>query len=665
MKHNKVNSSYSPIRSILIANRGEIAVRIIKTARKLGIRSIAVYSQADKNALHVELADDAMLIGPAPAPQSYLSIDNIIEAAKKSGADAIHPGYGFLSENNEFAHACSEENITFIGPQIDAMKIMGNKADAKLAMEKCGVPTIAGYQGEDQTLEGFCAAASKIGFPLMVKAAFGGGGRGMRIVNDLSSLAPAIEQAREEAISGFGDGRLILEKSISGGRHIEFQILGDVSGNLVHLGERDCSLQRRHQKVIEEAPSPALDDQLRKNMAIAAISAAKSVSYIGAGTVEFLLDENDEFYFLEMNTRLQVEHPVTELVTGIDLVEWQIRVAAGEPLGFKQNEIKFCGHAIEARLYAEDPEQNFAPSFGRVEHWCEPSGRDVRVDSGVGTGQVISPYYDAMVAKVIVHDSDRKSAAASLIGALHSTVLFGPAHNKNFLLDLLSGDSFSEGTTTTEYIDTQHSFKCDDARELKNACIVAVLDFCDQREKAWLKSGMTTKTLLNWASCRLGQKRFIYRGQCDDYQINVQFIHPKNFVVSCAQLDAPLVLDEPALDSHKFSRVGENCYSQIDGRHCQFVDISRWADASDQKEASGKILATMHGVLAAISISEGDQVEPSSVLGTVEAMKMRHDILAGVSGKIVAIHKQCESQIATGELLFEIEISEDSNAAGT
>ena len=392
--------------SILVANRGEIAVRVMRTAKALGYRTIAVYSEADAEAPHVAMADEAVCIGPAPVAQSYLDPQKILDAAARTGAGAIHPGYGFLSENSGFARACEAAGLTFIGPRPDAVDIMGNKAEAKRRMISAGVPCVPGYEGEDQADDTFIKAASEIGFPVMVKAAAGGGGRGMRLVDDAGDLPEAIRLARSEAENAFGSGELILEKAIMRPRHVEVQVFADEAGNTIHLGERDCSVQRRHQKVIEEAPCPVMTDELRAKMGAAAVDAAKAISYRGAGTVEFLLGADGEFYFLEMNTRLQVEHPVTEMITGIDLVNEQIRIAAGGSLDMTQDDITFDGHAIECRINAEDP-QTFAPSPGTITYYHPPGGLGVRVDSGVYQGYKIPPYYDSLIGKLIVHGRNR------------------------------------------------------------------------------------------------------------------------------------------------------------------------------------------------------------------------------------------------------------------
>ncbi len=431
--------------SILVANRGEIACRVIRTARAQGYRTVAVYSDADARAPHVQMADAAVHIGASPVHESYLVQDTIIAAARSSGAEAIHPGYGFLSENAVFAQACVDAGLVFIGPSPDAIHLMGNKAEAKRRMIAAGVPCVPGYEGEDQSDAVLLRAGAGIGTPLMVKAAAGGGGRGMRLVHNIDELANAIKLARAEASSAFGNGDLILEKAIVRPRHVEVQVFGDSHGTIVHMGERDCSVQRRHQKVVEEAPCPVMTDALRDAMGKAAVAAARSIDYCGAGTVEFLLDESGTFYFLEMNTRLQVEHPVTELITGLDLVALQLQVAQGEPLGLSQDDITLTGHAIEVRLYTEDPTQDFLPMSGPVDLWSPPHGSGIRVDSGICSGQDISPFYDPMVAKIIASGPTREIARLRLIEALHETVLFGPRHNRDFLVACLEKDSFAAG----------------------------------------------------------------------------------------------------------------------------------------------------------------------------------------------------------------------------
>ena len=419
----------------------------------MGYKTVAVYSEADRNALHVDCADEAVFIGASEVSSSYLNLDAILAAAKTSGADAVHPGYGFLSENTEFSRACSQAGITFIGPAPEAIELMGNKRQAKIAMINAGVPCIPGYEGADQSNENLLVQAREIGFPVMVKAAAGGGGRGMRQVDNEASFIEHLESARSEALNAFGSDELILEKAIVEPRHIEIQVFADQHGNCIHLGERDCSIQRRFQKVVEESPSPFMTQALRQQMGEAAVQAAKSCNYLGAGTVEFLVDKDRNFYFLEMNTRLQVEHPVTELVTGTDLVSWQLKIAAGESLPLKQEDVSMQGHAVEVRLYAEDPDNNFMPQTGSVLHWQPPRGEGIRLDSGIKQGQKISPYYDPMLAKVIAWGSDRNTACRRLQSALEDMRLMGVTHNQHFLGDILAQHEFIQGNATTAFLD--------------------------------------------------------------------------------------------------------------------------------------------------------------------------------------------------------------------
>ena len=451
-------------KKILIANRGEIACRVIRTARAMGIKTVAVYSEADADALHVREADEAVAIGPSAAAESYLKIDKIIEACRQTGADAVHPGYGFLSERADFAQACAEAGLVFIGPPPAAIRAMGDKAAAKRRMREAGVPCAPGYLGEDQSDDTLTRQAHELGVPLLVKAVAGGGGRGMRLVHDVAELQPALAGARREALSAFGDGTLMLERLIEGGRHIEIQVFADAQGHCIHLGERDCTAQRRRQKVIEEAPSPVVSATMRERMGADAVAAALAVGYQGAGTVEFIVDAQLNHFFLEMNTRLQVEHPVTECITGLDLVEWQLRIAAGEALPLTQDQLRLHGHAIEVRLYAEDPYAGFTPQTGAVLHWRPDDalrGRGagaamaggVRIDAGIAEGGSISPHYDAMVAKVVAHGRDRTDAIRRLRAALREAVLVGPKNNGRFLLDLLDSAAFRDAAMTTGLLD--------------------------------------------------------------------------------------------------------------------------------------------------------------------------------------------------------------------
>src|SRR6266540_1596949 len=444
---------------ILIANRGEIAIRIMRACKELGIQTVAVYSDADKNALHVQYADEAIHSGPAAPKESYLNMDGIIDAAKQTNTDAIHPGYGFLSENASFAGKVASAKLTFIGPSADSIRVMGDKAESKIRMKQAGVPTVPGYEGLESEND-FKPAAEEIGYPILVKAAAGGGGKGMRVVNAESELHEAIESARREALNAFGDERLLIEKYIPNAHHIEFQVFGDQHGNLVHLFERECSVQRRHQKIIEETPSPLLTLELREEMGKAAVAAAKAVGYYNAGTIEFIVDPDTlKFYFLEMNTRLQVEHPVTEFVTGIDLVHWQIRIAAGERFPFTQSHFSQRGHAIECRVYAEDPADGFLPSTGKLLQFIEPRGPGIRVDSGFAAGSDVTHFYDPLLAKLIVHAEDRASAIQRMQAALKEFIVHGVVTNIDFLQAVVSHPDFANGQVTTRWVETKFDWK--------------------------------------------------------------------------------------------------------------------------------------------------------------------------------------------------------------
>jgi len=440
-------------KKILIANRGEIAIRIMRACKELGIQAVAVYSDADKNALHVGYADEAIHIGDSAPKESYLNGDKLIGAALDSSADAIHPGYGFLSENASFAEKVASAKLTFIGPSADSIRAMGNKAESKVRMKQAGVPTVPGDEGLERE-EDFANAAKEIGYPILVKAAAGGGGKGMRVVNTESELNEGIESARREALNAFGDERLLIEKYVPNAHHVEFQVFGDQHGNLLHLFERECSVQRRHQKIIEETPSPLLTPELREEMGEAAVAAAKAVGYYNAGTVEFIVDPDTlNFYFLEMNTRLQVEHPVTELVAGLDLVHWQIRIAAGEPFPFTQSHFTQRGHAIECRLYAEDPANGFLPSTGKLLQYIEPCGPGIRVDSGFTAGSEVTHFYDPLLAKLIVHAENREAAIQRMQAALRDFVIHGVVTNIDFLQTVLSHPDFANGQVTTRWVE--------------------------------------------------------------------------------------------------------------------------------------------------------------------------------------------------------------------
>jgi len=472
---------------ILIANRGEIAIRVMTACQQLGVKTVAVYSEVDENAPHVRYADEAICIGPAQASQSYLNIAKIIDAAKKSGAQAIHPGYGFLAENAAFAKSCKDAGLVFIGPSDEVIALMGDKIEAKKVMEKAKVPVIPGYHGKDQSTEKLLAEGKKIGFPLLVKAAAGGGGKGMRIVESEKDLSEAIEGAKREAKSSFGNESVLLERYISKPRHIEFQILADNHGNTIHLYERECSIQRRHQKIVEETPSPALNDDLRKKMGEASVRAAETVGYINAGTIEFMLDEKNEFYFMEMNTRLQVEHPVTEYVTGIDLVKWQLRIASDEKLSIKQSDVSQRGHAIECRIYAEDPRNNFLPSVGLLETVEPAVGPNIRNDTGVESGFEVSPFYDPLLAKLVAFGVNRADAISNMSWALSRYVILGVTTNISFLKAVIDHEAFASADITTHFVE-KHFKKWFESAEVLPVEVVIALSVFDAMNAGGLES---------------------------------------------------------------------------------------------------------------------------------------------------------------------------------
>ena len=654
------------IRSILIANRGEIACRVMRTAKRMGLRTIAVYSDADANAVHVKMADETVHIGASPVSESYLVIDKIIEAAKSSGADAIHPGYGFLSENAAFAKACEKAGITFIGPNVEAIDIMGDKAKSKRRMIKAGVPCVPGYQGEKQDDKTLIAEAGKIGFPIMVKAAAGGGGRGMRFVDDAKSLPDAIKDARSEAIGAFGSDVLIIEKAVQKPRHVEIQVFADQAGNTIHLGERDCSVQRRHQKVLEEAPCPVMTEELRMAMGAAAVKAAKDIGYVGAGTVEFMLDGSGEFYFLEMNTRLQVEHPVTELVTGLDLVELQIRVAQGEDLPISQSDIVLAGHAIEARLYAEDPASGFLPATGRADLFLIPGGDGIRVDSGIETGSDISPFYDPMIAKIMAYGSTRDEARRKLVQALKDTAIFGVKTNRAFLIKALEKDDFAKGDATTAFI--AENFKDEDLAEAEfgaqSAAIAAVLQYETARDQSLSKALPVNCELLGWASAspiatpyQYGDLRVTVTPSKSGYDVMAGETHIPVSVLSRDTNKALLKVGDTRTDvaylangPHIGFSSGEASFDLTNG-----YDI--YSSAADEGGA-GAISAPMHGAVIEVLVKEGDKVKTGQRLAVLEAMKMQHEILADIDGTVTSVNAVAGNQIAADSLMFEIEESE-------
>jgi geranyl-CoA carboxylase alpha subunit len=664
--------------SILIANRGEIACRVIRTAKKLGYRTVAVYSDADAGAPHVKLADDAVRIGSGPVGESYLVPELILQAAASSGAESIHPGYGFLSENAAFAEAVESAGLVFIGPTREAIDVMGNKAESKRRMIEAGVPCVPGYEGHDQSDKTLIAEGLKIDLPLMVKAAAGGGGRGMRLVHDQADLANAIKLARAEAEGAFGSGELILEKAIIKPRHVEIQVFADTFGNTVHLGERDCSVQRRHQKVIEEAPCPVMTPELREKMGQSAIDAAKSVNYRGAGTVEFLLDDSGFFYFLEMNTRLQVEHPVTELITGLDLVELQISVAQGEPLDLSQDDISLEGHAIEVRLYTEDPSQDFLPASGPVDLWAPASGVGVRIDDGISTGQAISPFYDPMVAKVIGYGPTREAARLRLIGALKETVLFGTPSNKDFLIQCLDKQSFIDGAATTAFIGEEFSADDLDAAPVSflDSAVAATLELCLENKAHFQRSLLVSCELKNWtiASAMVSRKQYQFvdithdlsispiNSSADTYHVADTAAEQSAViqVISMQDNKAVVLFDGVKLVAQFMQRQRGQIYCSIQGRGAFFKDLIILDGVVDDAEGGGRVIAPMHGLLLEVMVSAGDEVVKGQTLAVLEAMKMHYEILAEVDGTVEEVSAVAGSQVAVDDVLIEIKENDDS-----
>ena len=655
-------------KSILVANRGEIAVRIIKTAKSLCLHTIAVYSEADRTSPHVQVADDAALLGPAPAEASYLHIERILQAAQQTGAEAIHPGYGFLSENAEFARTCEQAGIIFIGPNAVAIELMGNKAEAKRHMTALGIPCLPGYSAADQSDTVLLSAANEIGFPLMVKAAAGGGGRGIRLVQHAKDLPNTLHFARTEAINAFGSHELILEKAIMQARHVEIQILADQHGNTIHLGERDCSAQRRYQKVVEETPCPVMTDELRAQMGAAAVEVARSVNYQNAGTVEFLFDEEGHFYFLEMNTRLQVEHPITEMITGLDLVTLQIQIAEGRPLALTQADIEFSGHAIEARLYAEDPARAFLPCTGTIDQWRPAEGSGIRVDSGIQAGQEISPFYDPMLAKVITWGENREIARLRLINALKQTQIFGLVTNKSFLIKVLSKQAFAKGATTTAFVAEELNPKdlAIPQPDFELMAIAALLQYNIERQCAFEASVHVSCELLNWSSGGRLVSQYVFLSHGERVELLISPINQEEYQVRGRDLTLAIELlnlaDEEAhlnIDERrrvvKFSAPSAGYIDiSVDGELFQFCNQIAFTTPAKETLRSGQIVAPMHGNLLEISVKAGELVKVGTRLAILEAMKIQHEIVAEVDGTVHAIHAQTGTQVAANELLIEI-----------
>jgi len=650
---------------ILIANRGEIACRVARTARRLGVRTVAVYTDADRDALHVRSADEALRI------ESYLDIAAVLAAARASGARAIHPGYGFLSENEDFAAACEKAGVAFIGPPASAIASMGDKAAAKRLMEKAGVPLVPGYHGEEQDAALLEKEAARIGFPVLIKPSAGGGGKGMRIVRERTSFQENLDGARREAKSSFGDDRVLIERYLERPRHIEVQVFGDRHGNVVHIFERDCSVQRRHQKVLEEAPAPGLDPKKRKQIGEAAVTAARAVGYASAGTVEFIAEQDGRFYFMEMNTRLQVEHPVTEMITGLDLVEWQLRVAAGEPLGFSQKDLAFTGHAIEARIYAEEPERDFLPSTGRLIHVGFPAASDdVRVDAGVETGAEITPWYDPMIAKLIVRGPDRAAALARMRQALAEVEIAGPRTNVAFLRRLVASRAFTAAELDTGLIErNQAELLSQKEIDPEMLAAVAYAELAEEERAAREAAAASGDAHSPWRAV-------------DGWRLNQDSHHDFAFLAEGAPCAARIRFLASglrlAVDGREYALEGERLADgrllvRLDGRayHARAVragddwhvfcngDYRRFSLAplaAEVDDASGGSLAApMPGKIIKVLAQAGAQVAKGDALLILEAMKMEHTITAPAAGRVKEIHYGAGEQVLEGAELITLE----------
>ncbi|MFT5452894.1 MAG: 3-methylcrotonyl-CoA carboxylase alpha subunit [Enterobacterales bacterium] len=663
---------------ILIANRGEIACRVISTARRLGIRTVAVYSDADANAKHVAMADEAWCIGPAPAVESYLVAEKIIEIALKSQAKAIHPGYGFLSENAKFANLCDKNNLIFIGPPVSAIEAMGSKSAAKDIMSKAGIPLVPGYHGEDQSVSNLLNAAKDIGFPVLLKATAGGGGKGMRIVESEAVFEDSLLSCKREALASFSVDEILVEKYLTQPRHVEIQVFADNHGNVVHLFERDCSVQRRHQKVIEEAPAPNISEHVRTAMADVAIKAAQAIGYSGAGTVEFLYDEDGSFYFMEMNTRLQVEHPVTEMITGIDLVEWQLVVANNQILPKQQSDIKSNGHAFEVRVYAEDPNQDFLPSTGKIIHLNTPTeSANVRVDSGIRQGDEVSIYYDPMIAKLIVWERDRETALARLRGALADYQVVGLNTNLNFLSALAANEAFNNIDIDTSLIEKQQHDLFPEKQQTTNQSIAIAALYIMQRRvnearvqasqsndpyspwhqvSGWHNSGLETNESnshilkfidsfdnIRVANVHFQNDSFIIEVDEDSYQASGILVKQSlSANLSGQKIDVEVV--EHAEKLHLLS-------------HGQTVELGFVNNDHDDNsvQSEGNLTAPMPGRVIAVNVNAGDTVAENQPLLILEAMKMEHTISAPTAGVVSEILYKVGELVEDGAELIIIE----------
>ncbi len=657
-------------KKILIANRGEIAIRIMDTARKMGIRTAAIYSDADTNALHVSQADEAHYVGPSPSKDSYINIKRVMEAIRRSGCDAVHPGYGFLSENDEFARAVEREGVKFIGPTPRAIKLMGDKIEAKKLAEKANVSTVPGYMGVIKDAKEAVKIAKKIGFPVILKAAAGGGGKGMRIVHDAKAMEQAFSSATNEAKNSFRDGRVFIEKFIQTPRHIEIQILADKHGNVLCLGERECSIQRNHQKVIEEAPSSFIDEKTRKKMYEQAISLAKKVSYVSAGTLEFIMDSKKNFYFMEMNTRLQVEHPVTELVTGIDLVEQMIRVAAGEKLALKQKDIKLKGSAIESRVYAEDPSRGFLPSSGRITQYQPPVNTpNVRVDSGVVAGSEVSQFYDPMVAKLITYGDTRDQAIEHMRSALGEFYISGITHNISFLEAVMQHERFAQGDISTNLIAEEwpEGFSGADLTEESTRVFIAIAAFIYLRDayRAAQTSGQLQgrerQISTRWV-ITVGDSSFPVEVRETKFGYAIDYLNERIRISSSWVLGNSLfqgVVDdrpisariEPRPGGYKITHSGSSQYVTV--MSPRMAELNQFIPKRKFVSKSRKLESPITGKLVAVKVSEGEECKAGQELAIVEAMKMENIVIAEHDVTVKKIHVKPGDNVQLGQVLID------------
>jgi 3-methylcrotonyl-CoA carboxylase alpha subunit len=664
--------------SVLIANRGEIACRVMRTAKRLGLRTIAVYSEADAGALHVRMADEAHLIGPAPARDSYLVIDRIIAVARQAGAEAIHPGYGFLSERAEFAEACAAAGIVFVGPPASAIRAMGLKDGAKALMQKAGVPVVPGYHGSNQDPKFLKEKAYEIGYPVLIKAVAGGGGKGMKRVDKAMDFDDSLASAQREAQGAFGDPRVLIEKYVLAPRHIEIQVFGDSHGNVIHLFERDCSLQRRHQKVIEEAPAPGMPQAMREAMGRAAVEAARAVGYVGAGTVEFIADGSqglhpDRFWFMEMNTRLQVEHPVTEAITGQDLVEWQLRVAAGERLPLLQENLAIEGHAVEARLYAEDPERGFLPSTGRLHALEFGGGAGVRIDTGVEAGAEVSPHYDPMIAKVIAHGATRDEALDRLGAALARTVVAGPRTNVPFLKALTAAEGFRSGDFDTGFIDRHLEAlgavpQPMDGRAAAAGALALLPDPAStSRPDPWSDAGFGGFTLgQGWRR----EMRLVVDGAVETCEVSwdaegpaVAFGAIRSAAVRRRHVGLDASAGAAAAPDLVLRRAGERIFVIRNGRQTEVRAFDPLDVDLDHLDGGGSVKAPMHGKVVQVFVEVGQPVEKGDRIAVIEAMKMEHTLVAPASGTVTMVAVLAGEQVAEGAPVASIEAAEGQEKA--